>query len=417
MHKKIFFHNWIGLFFALVFYFYEYVLRVSSSVMTENLMVDFHVTASSLGVLISCYYMAYVPLQIPCGIIVDKIGIKKVITVSAILCLIGSYIFSKSNYLLYAQIGRFMIGAGSACAYISCIKASSEWFDHKKFALLSGITMFMGTLGGTFGAKPFAILVNKYGWRSSMEIFSIIGIFVAICSWFFIKDIKVNKHNAFESLSVMKSLKIIVTNKQNWIIALYGCLMYLPLTAFAELWGTPFLMKLYNINNEKASIGSVVVFVGVGIGSILSALLVKIFKSVKKILSLSAVLTCAIFSVVFFADQIAFVQKIVLLFLGGVASGLQVLYLAAAKDLNPQNIQGTVFGFTNCGIMASGIIFQPVLGFILDLTWNKTLNPDGSRYYSILNYKQSFIFVSLLIFIAFLLSIFIKETYQVDRKT
>ena len=57
---------------AAAFYLYEYVLRVSPSVMTHDLMLDFGVTSTALGVLVSFYYYSYVALQIPCGVIVDE---------------------------------------------------------------------------------------------------------------------------------------------------------------------------------------------------------------------------------------------------------------------------------------------------------------------------------------------------------
>ena len=73
---------------AWLFYLYEYIFTVSPSVMTNELMRDFGVTSTALGVLVSFYYFSYVILQIPCGIIVDYLGTRKVITFSALLCVI-----------------------------------------------------------------------------------------------------------------------------------------------------------------------------------------------------------------------------------------------------------------------------------------------------------------------------------------
>src|SRR3989338_3198608 len=81
--------SWIIWAMAALFYLYEYVLRVSPSVMTEGLTQSFGVTSTELGVLSSFYYYAYTILQVPCGVIVDKWGPRRVITFSSILCTVG----------------------------------------------------------------------------------------------------------------------------------------------------------------------------------------------------------------------------------------------------------------------------------------------------------------------------------------
>ena len=80
----------IGWIMASFFYFYEVILRVSPSVMTEQLMEYFQISATSLGWLSTSYYMSYFILQIPCGMIVDHYGPRRVITISSLICVAGT---------------------------------------------------------------------------------------------------------------------------------------------------------------------------------------------------------------------------------------------------------------------------------------------------------------------------------------
>ena len=50
------------------------------------------------------------------------------------------------------------MGAGSACAYLSCAKVGAEWFHPRRFAVIAGMTMMMGTLGGDFRRKPLCVV-------------------------------------------------------------------------------------------------------------------------------------------------------------------------------------------------------------------------------------------------------------------
>jgi MFS family permease len=253
------------------------ILRVSPSVMTYELMQDFQVSSVTLGVLSSFYYYAYVIFQIPCGLFVDKLGPRRIITFSSLLCVIGAFLFAKSSCLLSAQIGRFLIGAGSACAFISCLKITAEWFKPTQFALIAGLTNMMGTLGATFGARPLATLVNLFGWRQSIFLMALAGIPVALLAWFFIKDHSSKqpeidqKQTTKSSIRFGQSLKIIGGNKQVWLAGIIGGFMYLPISAFTELWAIPFLISSYEVNNEFASSMSVMLVIGMAFGSPLSA--------------------------------------------------------------------------------------------------------------------------------------------------
>lgn len=401
---------------AWLFYLYEYILRVSPSVMTNELMRDFGVTSTALGVLVSFYYFSYVILQIPCGIIVDYLGTRKVITFSALLCVIGSSFFAYSETLFTAQIGRFLMGAGSACAYLSCAKVGAEWFHPRRFAVIAGMTMMMGTLGGTFGGSPFAWLVNEIGWRNSMLIAAIVGLGVALSAWIIIRDHPKKDDQTLSNSKeapLLEGLKAVASNPQNWLIGIYGCMMYLPLSAFAELWGVPFLMEKYNISNEIASRGTIMVFLGMAFGSPLGAWLSNYWQSRKKVMSWSALGTLISFSIIFYMPYIPLNSMFCLLFIGGIISGGQILYFAAAKEASSPGNSGTTIGFTNCLVMASGPVFQPLLGWLLDLAWDGKIDYNtGSPIYSLMTYQYAFSAVIVALLFSWIIVQYVCETYD-----
>lgn len=403
---------------AAFFYLYEYILRVSPSVMTNQLMQDFGVTSTALGVLVSFYYYAYVPLQIPCGVIVDRLGVRRVVTLSAIFCTIGSLIFAQSESLAFAQFGRFLMGAGSACAYLSTAKVAAEWFPAHKFALITSMTMGLGTIGGTFGGKPFAVLVNAIGWRPSMMVAACVGVCVIVASWMIIRDRKESTEGHLPSKelekdsSILAGLKVVAKNPQSWLIGLYGCLMYLPLSAFAELWAVPYLMQVHGIDNEIASSASVMVFIGMAVGCPLAAWFSDKFQSRIKVMEYSALGTALLFMLIVYCPAIPLSLTFPLLFITGVICGGQILYFAAAKEINPPQTSATTIGFTNSLVMFSGIIFQPLLGFLLDGFWDGAKSVEtGLPEYSTYAYQVALSPVPICLFAAWILLKFIKETY------
>lgn len=403
---------------AAAFYLYEYALRASPSVMTQELMVDLNVTSTILGVLTSFYYYAYVPLQIPCGVIVDRFGPRRVVTASAALCVVGAFLFAESHSLLTAQMGRFLLGMGSACAYLSCAKVGAEWFAHSRFAMIAGLTMMMGTLGGTFGGRPVAMLVNAYNWRSTMLILSLIGVGVTVISWFVIRDRPENgitdNYSISQEAGLLEGLKEVITNRQIWLLGLYGCMMYVPLSGFAELWAVPYIMRTYGVNNEVAAMASIMVFVGMGLGSFLSAWLSDYLRSRRLVMSSASLGSLFFFLIAIYIPGLSLNAVLAMLFLMGLACGGQILYFAVAREETSHHISGTVVGFTNGLLMSSGFIFQPLLGAVLDWAWDGQMTSTGIRFYSAEVYKYAMVVIALSQFFAWLVMFFIKETYPAE---
>lgn len=414
--------SWVIWACAGAFYLYECILRVSPSVMTEGLMHDFSLTSTALGVLVSCYSYSYVVLQIPCGVMVDAIGTRRILTVSCALCALGTFMFAKSDVLIWAQIGRFLIGAGSACAFISCMKIVAEWFTPTRFALMSGMTTMMGTIGGTFGGPPLAWMVNNAGgWRPASMNLAIAGVLMTLFTWLMVRDypkdhLKNQKPYHAHEIPLRQSIALLITNPQVWLIALFGSIMWLPIAAFAELWGVPYLMHTYGIDNEYASFASVMIFLGFALGAPIAAWVSDKYKSRIRAMKLSSLLLFAIFSTIVLGPKIPLFLMFALLFAGGVSMGGQVLVFACVKEILPRRISGTALGFTNAIVMMSGIVFQPFLGELLDLCWDGVTGADGVRIYSQQAYQTAMIAIPAMIAFSWLLLYFVKETHHYHRK-
>lgn len=411
------FTAWIIWGAAALFYLYEYVLRASPGVMTNELMQDFGITSTALGIFTSAYYFSYVPLQVPCGIIVDWLGARRVVTISAILCTIGSFVFATSETLSVALFARFLMGAGSACAYLSCLKLASYWFPPQRFAVIAGITMMMGTFGGIFGGKPLAMLVNATNWRTAMTIAAFVGIAVVAASWFVIRDEpehrthELNPQEPMTFSHLFDGLKVITSNPQTWLIGVYAALMYTILSAFAEQWGVSYLMVTYGINNEMASYGSMLIFIGMAAGCLVSPILANHWRSHRRVMSLGALGALATFLPAVYINNLPLYGTFTFLFFAGFFCGWQILNFAAAKEINPPQFSGTTMGFMNALTMASAPIFQTLLGMLIDLFEQGDVGVDGVKTYSSLAYQYALLAIPLSLLCAWVVLRFVKETH------
>lgn len=378
----------IALVCAWLFYLYEYLLRVAPSSMTSELILSFGVNSTQLGWLFSAYYLTYVILQIPCGLIVDVWGVRKIIVLSSFVCCFGSIIFAWGGSIWAAQIGRLFIGAGSACAFVSCGKIANEYKNGQHFDLIMGITMVMGLTGATMGSWFCSHLMVHYSWQSVAASLGFLGTGIAAMAW-----VGIPKSNTTSSpkepYNLGQEIKAVFCEKSILWIGFYGLCMYLPLSAFAELWGVSFLSGKYNITKEVASKVAVIFFWGSGLGCVLAPILARFFKSYKGIILTAPVLALALFIGIFFAPNLSWPTVNVLFFLTGVLSGTHILCFALIKSNVSQTAAGTAVGLMNFFIMSSGLIGSTLIGCLLDYFWDGQLSVDGRHMYSPQNFTVS----------------------------
>ncbi|PIZ34270.1 MAG: MFS transporter [Alphaproteobacteria bacterium CG_4_10_14_0_8_um_filter_37_21] len=398
---------------AAFFYFYEMLLRVSPGVMTQELMETFYVSSTSLGLLSSFYYYSYNVLQLPCGIIIDRIGPRAIVTASCFLCAMGAGLFYSTDSLAVAKAARFIMGMGSACAFISTLKLTAAWFPVSQFAIVTGFTVMLGKLGGASQAIMSPV-VSNYGWRTLYLSLFVIGIIATIMCFLFIKnkpDGKITKEK--ESPTTAADILRVMKNKQVWCIGFVGGLMYIPITGFGELWSVPFLTRVCDINNAMASKITGLLYLGFSIGSPLFAALTKKIKSHVKVMIISCTSALIIFSIICYAAQLLPLYLVATLYcLGGASIAGQVLTFTVAKENTSIALSGTTVGFTNMLVMLSAIICQPLIGWVLDKNWTGLLSETGIRIYDKSAYQIASLSIPVGMLMCLLLLYFVKETYK-----
>src|SRR3990167_1984300 len=182
------YYSWIVWGISVLFVFYKYMLEVSPSIIVHKLMSDFQVSAGALGHLAASSYYAYMVMQIPAGLLIDTYGPKKMATIGLLICASGALLFGISNHIFVAGISRFLIGTGASFAVLNTLKLTANWFPPKKFSLLIGLMMTLGTLGAVLGQGPLSHFINLMGWRYAIIDLSIIGFILTFFFYLIVRD-------------------------------------------------------------------------------------------------------------------------------------------------------------------------------------------------------------------------------------
>lgn len=354
------------------FYLYQFAIRVSPSVFETDMRVDLGLDACVFGGIISLWYWGYAVMQIPAGILLDRIGVRNPLVVCCLMMAVGSVVFSLSQNILILSVARLMIGVGSAFGFLSNVKVGTLWFPPKRLSLVIGFTLFFGTMGAVFGLDPLARLMEIMGWRDAMMVIAGFGLILAVVCWFVIEDRRIDAVDE-ETFSLMEQVKWIwdsilqiLKNPMTWILGGYGFLMYLPLAGFADLWGSSYLQSSYHLDRVQATTLVRWFYTGVGLGAPVWPWVLTLSKNYRFTMILSAVFTCGFFSYMLFGPQLGYLHLAILLFLMGAGSSGQFLAFVAVTGINTQERAATASGMHNMLCMISGIIAQPLIGFFID---------------------------------------------------
>lgn len=404
---------WLIVSLGALYYCYEYFLRISPSVMTPELMRTYNLNGAQVGSLSAFYYHAYMPMQIMVGLLMDRFGPRRLLTLACLLCAVGSYLFASGGSLAVAEAGRFLVGFGSAFAFVGALKLATIWLPPNRFALVSGIIMCLGMAGAMLGDIILQGLVDLIGWQITVYISAAAGVVLAAALWGIVRDVNPNNPHPHLHLinfnGLIKGLWGALKNPQIWLNGLVGFLLYVSLSAFAELWSIPYLEEVHGLSSMGSANANAMIFLGWAIGSPFWGWLSDYIERRCLPITISSSGALIAVCILLYVPISSVPALYFLLFIFGFLSSVQILVFAIGREVSSIKIVGTAIALTNMIVMIGGNIFQPVIGRILDMHWAGVM-VDGARVYPASAYQSALIVMPISIAIAIVITFFIRET-------
>ena len=381
-------------------YFFSIFHRVGTASVASNLAIDFNTDNSILGLMSGMYFYSYAAAQIPVGIMLDKIGTRKTLTILGIIASCGNLLFSLSPTVSILALGRGLIGFGVGGFYISALKALAVRFNPKRYATLTGALTSIGHVGGVVASSPLALLTLSLGWREAfLIVFLLIFLFVTV-AWFVIKD---NEDKLLkDKRSIKKDFGKILSNKQLLKIMpvpffVYGCFV-----SFQGLWAGPFLMDVYGMSKANASLFFMFISIGFMVAFPLAGIISDQVNRKKPILLTGIILSlvCWLLMSIFGAVLDSY-QLLALLAFLGISYGITCIFLTIPATVFPLEIAGSAIASLNIFNFIGGGFFQYLMGFIIDST-----HKAGNEF---LSYQIIFIVCTLGVLFSLVGAILFKE--------
>lgn len=349
-------------FFMSLFYALQYVIRVIPNILAPTIMDLYSISTATFGQMTGIYYIGYALAHIPIGYALDKYGPKIIAPIGLLCTLVGLLPLLFTKIWLWATLGRFLTGAGSAAAILSIFTIIRLGFPEERFGRMLGFTATIGLMGAIYGGRPLHWVMESYSWQTVIYSIILMGVCLCILLWTCTPKSSLRQNDKI----TLSGIKSIFQNKVILYICVVGGLMVGPMEGFADVWGVEFLTRVQNVNRDLAIYFTSLVFLGFGFGAPLLSLFAEKTKKYYGITRwCAACMGICFFALIYFKLNVFTIGLIHVVL--GISSGYQIFILYKTVCYAPKELSGQASAVGNMIIMTFGYLFHSSIGLTIRL--------------------------------------------------
>jgi MFS family permease len=365
--------------------------RASLGVAGVEAQRRFGTTAAVLSLFGVLQLAVYAGLQVPVGVLLDRLGSRRLIASGALLMGVGQLVLATAHGVALAVAGRVLVGAGDAMTFISVLRLIVVWFPPARVALLTQFTGFLGQIGQIAAAYPLVALLQGAGWTTSFLVAAFLGLGIAAAAGVGLRD-GPREHVAATVVPVSAAQALhrlrLAWREPGTRLGLWTHFVsQFSGTVFALLWGYPFLVIGEHRTPAQAGLLlTLLVLVAMVIGPVVGHLAGR-WPYRRSVPVLTIVASTALAWTVVLAwpgraPLALLVGLIVVLASNGPGSLMGFDY---ARTENEAERVGSATGIVNVGGFVASLLTIALIGIVLDLR-----SSGGPSSYTLGDFKLAF---------------------------
>ena len=392
-------------------FFMSQFYRSTNAVIAPQLLGELSLSTEDLGLLSAAFFYAFGLAQIPITVFLDRIGARRMMTGLSFVGVVGAFVFSWADSLAVGVLGRALLGIGMACNLMGTLKLLTLWFDPLRFATLSGVVLALGTLGNMAATSPLVILVDWMGWR---EAFRVLGGLTLLLVMFFYVVVRDSPEDSAENRGAasppensshwLDHLRLLLRNRDFWIISYATFVRYGVFAAFQALWAGPFLME--GIGLLPIPAGNLIFLINMGMlvsGPLWGTVSDRIFRTRKWLVCFDLGVITLLLALTAGTGPGTGLTILVALFFGLGFFQPGTLMYVQVKESMPLRMAGTAMTGVNFFTMVGAAFFLQAVGDFM-----QSLYPEASR--SLPAFRTAFLVCAVFMASVAVLYAFTKDT-------
>ncbi|OGT06215.1 MAG: hypothetical protein A2103_01960 [Gammaproteobacteria bacterium GWF2_41_13] len=340
--------------------------QVCGNLFVNNLLYQHHLSLTQVGLLNSAFFWGYLLMQLPAGYWLNRYGRGYLLFIAAIGLGVGSFLFVLAPSAAISFIGRLLMGLSAAFAFVGlvinlghCIKKESLHFAIG----LSSMTCLLAMAALQHQLPP---VIEQYGWQFVMERFAWVSIFAGVLIALIFPLLQARSSEKEEPiLPLFQSIAQAMTDATVLKLGALAFCFFSIFTVFVDLWGSLFLQKVHNFDQQSATRLIAWVLLGMAFGGPILGVSHRFLQRPLWLLKGGTLVALVLMLMLIFAQDVRLYEMIGLLFMLGLCCSLNLLIYTVANQWPAENIRGVAVAFCNMMTAFAAIVFQPLMGFAL----------------------------------------------------
>lgn len=166
----------------------NYFDRVNLSVSHDALFAAFGISNVVFGYLSSAYNLTYAALQLPIGVILDKLGVKRVGRIGTFLWSCASFGGAVTPTLGGLFGARFLLGIGEAPTFPGNAKAIGAWFPSEERSFATALFDSAAKFSSVIGVPLIGVVLLEFGWRWSFALTGLLSLGYFLAFWMIYRE-------------------------------------------------------------------------------------------------------------------------------------------------------------------------------------------------------------------------------------
>jgi MFS family permease len=326
---------------------------------------------------------------VPVGLALDRFGSRRMILAGALTMAAGQLLLALATDVPSALAARMLVGAGDAMTFISVLRVVGLWFPGTRVPLVTQLTGLAGQLGSVAAAYPLVAVLHGTSWSATFAGTAAIGVLAAVLVLVALRDAPAGTvPSAAAGLGELRRSLAATWRESGTRIGIWTHLVtQFSATAFALLWGYPFLVVGQGRSPATAAgLLSLLVVVGMAVGPLFGRFCAAWpLRRSALVFSILAATVSVWTAVLVWPGRAPLALLVLLVVVLGTNGPGAMIGFDYARTWNPAERMGSASGLVNVGGFVAALLTILAVGAVLDL-----LTPGSSTAYDLDAFRVAF---------------------------
>lgn len=255
--------RWVLLALVGLMPFGSYFAYDSIGALSTMIMEGMGVDQEAIGLLYSFYSWPNVIMVLIGGILIDRLGTRRMSLIFSSLIVLGAAIVAAAPNITAMIIGRTIFGIGAESLIVCQSVILAKWFKGRELALSFGLSLTIMRIGTALSFNTEAAIANTFGgWRVALWVAAGFCVLSFVANIFYVMLERL-AHDKVKLAEAPAGDKVVASdikkfNSSFWFIALLCVTFYSAIFPFTSLAVDLFVTKWGMTEEAAGSITSVI---------------------------------------------------------------------------------------------------------------------------------------------------------------